>query len=595
VQIWRAPIDDYRLLLLDLLELPRWRELPGYGEVEPELVEEFLRGAARLCEERLLPLNMRGDAEGCRLEAGRVRTPAGFRAAWREFAAGGWLCVAAEPGHGGQHLPGPMAELLAEMMVSANFSFSGYVDLTEGAFAAIRAHGSDAQRARILPRLARGEWAGAMHLTEADAGSDLGLLRSRALPQADGSFRLHGTKQFITAADHDLADNVIGLALARIDGAPPGSAGLSLFVVSNREIGADGTLGERNAVGYTGLEHKMGLRAAATGSLLYDGARAELLGTREQGLRAIFTMVNDTRLGVALQGLGVAEAAGQSALAYARERRQGRAPGHRGGAGPADPIIEHPDVQRMLLAIRSFVDGARALALRVALDIDLGQRHPDAGRRRRAQDRVGLLTPVLKAYFTDTGHECANLALQCFGGYGYMRDTGIEQYLRDVRVTQIYEGTNGIQALDLVGRKLRLREGDVLAEWFAELRDQAAQAEAAGAKRLARGLLQALTRLERATALVERWRSADPLALAAAATDYLRLFALTAMAGAWCELAAVCHRRLADGQGMAEPARYLAKLAAGEAFAAWRLPETALCLERIRQGAARLEALARYL
>ena len=594
MQIWRAPVEDYRLLLLELLELPRWHELPGYAEIEPELVEEFLRSAARLCEERLLPLNMSGDAEGCRLEAGRVKTPSGFRAAWREFAAGGWLCVAAEPEHGGQHLPGPMAELLAEMLVSANFSFSGYVDLSEGAFAAIRAHGSSAQRASILPRIASGQWAGAMHLTEAEAGSDLGLLRSRALPQPDGSFRLYGTKQFITAADHDLCDNVIGLALARIEGAPPGSAGLSLFIVPNREIGADGMPGKRNAVGYTGLEHKMGLRGAATGSLLYDGARAELLGAREQGLGAIFTMVNDTRLGVALQGLGIAEAAGQSALAYARERRQGRAPGRRVG-GAADPIIEHPDVQRMLLAIRSFVDGARALALRVALDIDLGQRHPDARRRRQAQDRVGLLTPVLKAYFTDTGHECANLALQCFGGYGYMRDTGIEQYVRDVRVTQIYEGTNGIQALDLVGRKLRSRERAVLAEWLADLHGQAAQAEAAGAKRLARGLATALAQLERATALIDRWRSTDPPALAAAATDYLRLFALTAMAGAWCELAAVCHGRLADGRGVAEPARYRAKLAAGEAFAAWRLPETALCLQRIRQGAPRLAAAAAHL
>ncbi len=594
MQIWRAPVDDYRLLLLDLLELPRWRELPGYAEVEPGLIDEFLRSAAKLCEQQLLPLNAAGDAEGCRLDAGRVVTPAGFRAAWRAFADGGWLCVAAEPAHGGQHLPGPMAELLAEMLVSANFSFSGYVDLSEGAFAAIRAHGSDAQRALILPRIASGRWAGAMHLTEADAGSDLGLLRTRALPQADGSFRLVGSKQFITAADHDLCENVIGLALARIEGAPPGSAGLSLFIVPNREIGADGALGERNAVGYTGLEHKMGLRAAATGSLRYDGARAELLGAREQGLRAIFTMVNDTRLGVALQGLGVAEAAGQSALAYARERRQGRAPGHRGG-GAADPIIDHPDVQRMLLAIRSFVDGARALAMRVALDIDLGHRHPDAERRRRARDRVGLLTPVLKAYFTDTGHECANLALQCFGGCGYVRDTGIEQYVRDVRVTQIYEGTNGIQALDLVGRKLALREGAVLADWFADMRGQAAQAEAAGAKRLARGLATALARLERATALIERWRDRDPTKLAAAATDYLRLFALAAMAGAWCGLATVCRRRLADGQGAAAAARYRAKLAAGEAFADWRLPETALCLERIRRAAPRLAAAAAHL
>jgi alkylation response protein AidB-like acyl-CoA dehydrogenase len=416
MQIYRAPIDDYRLLLLELLDLQRWRELPGYADVDADVVEEFLRSAARLCEQQLLPLNAPGDAEGCRLERGTVATPAGFRAAWRTFVDGGWICLTAETEHGGQHLPGPMAELLSEMMVSTNFSFSGYVDLTEGAFAAIRAHGSEAQRALYLPRFVRGQWAGAMHLTEADAGSDLGLLRTRAMPQADGSYRLYGEKAFITAADHDLTENVVGLVLARIEGSPAGSAGLSLFIVPNRVARPDGSLAGRNAVSYTGLEHKMGLRAAATGSVLYEGAIGELLGARDQGLRAIFTMVNDTRLGVALQGLGVAEVAGQNALAYARERRQGRAPGRSSSSGPADPILEHPDVQRMLLAIRSFVDGARALAMKVALEIDLGHRHPDAEQRLRAQARVGLLTPVLKAYFTDMGSECANLAVQTWGG-----------------------------------------------------------------------------------------------------------------------------------------------------------------------------------
>ncbi|MCC7276492.1 MAG: acyl-CoA dehydrogenase, partial [Alphaproteobacteria bacterium] len=528
-----APVDDLRYVLEDVLQVERHANLPGYAELSPGFILDFLRGAAAICEGVALPLNQSGDAEGCRWEAGTVATPRGFREAYRAFADGGWIGLAGDPAYGGKGLPGVLAESFYEMLAGANMAFSGFIELSEAVFAAIHAHGSETQKRLYLPKLAAGEWTGAMHLTEAHAGSDLGLVRTRAEPHADGGFRLHGSKIFITNAEHDLAANIVNLVLARLPDAPAGSRGLSLFVVPKYLPDADGAPGVRNAVHCLSLEHKMGLRAAPTGVIVYEGAVGHLVGAPHRGLQAMFTMVNDARLGVALQGLGIAEVACQNAARYARERRQGRLPGSPFDAGP-DAIAEHPDVRVMLLTARSFADGARALGLWVAMQIDLSRLHPDAGERRRADARAALLTPVVKAHFADRGFEAANLALQCHGGHGYIREHGIEQFVRDVRVTQVYEGTNGIQAVDLVRRKLAPdadRTVDALCE---EMGEAAAAARALPEiVPFADAFEQALDDLARATTWMRRHREAEPLVAAAGATDFLRLFGLVAVGWMW--------------------------------------------------------------
>jgi hypothetical protein len=591
---YRAPQREFRFLLREVFALGAGAALDEHAEAAGDMLDGFLDGAARISEGLLLPLNASGDREGCRRDGAGVRTPAGFRDAWRRFAGDGWLCPCADPQWGGQGLPGVLGEALSEMLVSANFAFSGYVDLTEAAFMTIAAHGNDEQRRRYLPPLARGDWSGSMHLTEADAGTDLGLLRTRAQPQSDGSFRLFGTKTFITAAEHDMSDNQVGLVLARLPDAPPGTRGISLFAVPTR-LGAAGALGERNAAAYSSIERKMGLRAAATGTFEYEGAWAEMIGEPHQGLRAMFTMVNDSRLGVALQGLGVAEIAAQNAAAYARERRQGRAPGAAAGAATgasADPIVAHPDVRRMLATMRAFTGGARALAIEVALRIDISRRHPEREQRERAAAFAALMTPVIKAYFTDMGNEAANLALQCFGGYGYIVDTGIEQLVRDVRVTRIYEGTNGIQALDLVGRKLAGDGGQAVERWCAEVDALVQRHRGCGALQpLAEALGDALAQLRQASRWMLQTAGTDRWSMACGATDYLRIAALVATGWSWLRVAAAANERLAGG-GAEAPEFYRAQLAHAAFFMHWLLPEAGLCLRRVLHGASHLPAAA---
>lgn len=583
-----APVEEFRFVLEEVLRIARYTNLPRYGELTPEFLRDFLRGAAAICEGVALPLNQSGDAEGCRWENGQVFTPKGFKEAYRAFAEGGWIGLAGDPECGGKGLPGVLAESFYEMLSSANLAFSGYIELSEAVLTAIAAHGTPEQKRLYLSKLASGEWTGAMHLTEAHAGSDLGLVRTRAEPRSDGSYRVHGSKIFITNAEHDLTVNIVNLVLARLPDAPEGSRGLSLFIVPKHLVGADGALGARNAVHCASLEHKMGLRAAPTGVINYEGAIGYLLGERHQGLRAMFTMVNDARLGVALQGLGIAEIAYQNAALYAKERRQGRAPG--GGRGP-DPIIDHPDVRNMLMTMRAVTEGARALGLWVALQIDLSRLHPDAAERARADRNAALLTPVIKAHFTDRGFEVANLALQVHGGHGYIKDYGIEQFVRDVRVTQVYEGTNGIQALDLVRRKLLLAEGATLRDLIAEMSEAATRSRAfAELAAIADALESSLDDLRAASDWMQGRLDSDPIGVAAGATDYLRLFGLIAIGWMWARMAMVSADALRRGAPVAEFHRR--KLRVGQFYARRMLPESRLLRERIALGGSEVMALA---
>ena len=523
------PIDDMAFLLGDVFDLEgRIASLPGYEAASLDLALTVLEEAGRFCAGRLAPLNLPGDIEGCRLQDGLVSTPAGFPEAWRDFVAAGWPALSGDPEFGGQGLPRVLQMLLDEMLASANLSFGLFGGLTRGAAEAIARHGDAAQKALYLPRLISGEWTGAMALTEAHAGTDLGLLRTRAEPAADGAYRITGTKIFISSGDQDFGGNVVHLVLARLPDAPPGVKGISLFLCP--KFLPDGA---RNGLSVGALERKMGIHAQPTCVMNYDGAIGWLLGEAGRGLAAMFTMMNAERLLVGIQGLGIAEIAQQRAAAYARERLQG-------GGGPV-PIIRHADVRRMLLTGRAFADAGRALAVWTAMQMDIAERHPDPALRAEADGFVALLTPVIKAAFTDFGFETAVLSQQVLGGHGYIREWGLEQFVRDARIAQIYEGTNGVQAMDLVTRKLFLEEGRLPARFFALIRAdlRASTADLAGP------LAAALERLERSTRLLQELRG-DTAGLGAAAVDYLRLFALLGFGWVWL--------RMADAAGTDSPA-----------------------------------------
>ena len=584
---YQAPTDDMLYLIGELLDAEA-ALAPLAGEAAPlALMGDVLREAGKFCAEIVQPLNQPGDIEGCRLENGVVRTPAGFAAAYGAFVEAGWPGLAHDPAHGGQGLPRVLQILLDEMMSSANFAFGLFPGLTHGAVEAIARHAEPALQEIYLPKMVAGTWTGAMALTEAHAGSDLGLLRTKAEPAGDGSYRITGSKIFISAGDHDLAENIIHLVLARLPGAPPGTRGISLFLVPKFLPGADGGLGARNELSVGSLEHKMGIKASPTCVMNYDGARGWLIGAPHRGLAAMFTMMNAERLFVGVQGLGVAEAAYQGAASYARERRQGRAGGAPGdGAGP-QPILEHPDVRKMLLTMRAFTEAGRALAVWTALELDKAARHPDPAERADAEGLVALLTPVIKAAFSDLGFEAAVLGQQVFGGHGYVREHGMEQLVRDVRIAQLYEGTNGIQAMDLVSRKLQLENGTLPARFFALVRQTIGAGGAiAGADPIVAPLGEALDRLEGATARLLARSAADPHEAGAAATDYLKLFALVALGWMWARMA--CHA-LALGEA-AQPL-HRRKLALARFFMARILPQTVALDGALAAGAAPVMAL----
>lgn len=555
---YHPPTEEMLALLDEVLSAERHlTSLPGLdGPVLP-LLRDILPEAGRLAAGVLAPLNRTGDEEGCRLENGTVHMPRGFDAAYRAFTEGGWGGLSQPAEWGGQGLPRIAQILLDEMVSSANFAFGLLPGLTRGVAEALERHGSPELKALYLPKLVTGEWAGAMVLTEPQAGTDLGLLRCRAEPGPDGSWRLTGGKIFITGGDHELAPNIIHMVLARLPDAPPGVRGISLFLVPKYLPGPDGEPAARNAMAPTALERKMGIHGSPTCAISYDGATAWLVGAPHRGLQAMFTMMNAERLFVGIQGLGIAEAAYQGAAAYARERLQGRAPGQE--SGPAQPILAHPDVRRMLLTIRAFTGAGRGLALWTALQMETAARHPDPDARARADRLVALMTPVIKAGFTDLGFEATVLAQQIFGGHGYIRDHGMEQLVRDARIAQIYEGTNGVQAMDLAGRKLALEDGAAPREFFALVRESLEEAAAlARAAALAAPLAAALERLEGATERLRRSAATDPAETGAAAADYLRLFLLVALGWMWLRMALVAlragareerHRRWLDVAG----------------------------------------------
>jgi alkylation response protein AidB-like acyl-CoA dehydrogenase len=582
---YKAPTDDMLYVLGELLQVEdTLASLPGREAVPLSLMNEVLQEAGRFCEAVAQPLNRRGDEAGCRLEQGAVITPPGFVEAYASFVEGGWPGLSQDPAYGGQGLPRALQVLLDEMLSSANFAFGLFPGLTRGAAEALQQHGSATLKETYLPKLVDGHWSGAMALTEAQAGTDLGLLRTKAEPSEDGSYWLTGSKIFISAGDHDLAENIIHLVLARLPNAPPGVKGISLFLVPKFLPDAEGAPGLRNAMSVGSLEHKMGIKASPTCVMHYDGATGWLVGHPHRGLNAMFTMMNAERLFVGIQGLGIAEAAYQGAVAYARDRLQGRAPG--ASSGLPQSILVHPDIRRMLLTIRGFTEAGRALAVWLAVEMERAARHPDPGARADAEGLVSLLTPVVKAAFTDLGFEAAVLGQQVLGGHGYIREWGMEQLVRDARIAQIYEGTNGVQAMDLVGRKLALDEGALPRRFFALVRETIAAGNVPGATVYTVPLATALNRVEAVTTLLVVQSKSDATTAVAAATDYLRLMALVALGWMWTRMALQALELGKDAQP-----RHSAKLAVARFFMERMLPQSLSLEAAILAGPSTLMAM----
>lgn len=584
---YNAPIRDMQFLLHDLLRISE-SGLPGRAELDAPFTQAVLDAAGQLASEVLEPLNASGDREGCVLENGAVRTPAGFDRAFDAMREGGWTGLDCDPDYGGQGMPYVLNVATNEMFVSANMAFNMYQGLTHGAYSAIHAHGSDTQKAMYLPRLVSCEWTGTMNLTEPHCGTDLGLLRTRAEPQDDGSYLITGQKIFISAGDHDLADNVIHLVLAKAPGGGEGTKGISLFIVPKFLVNEDGSLGARNAVSVGKLEEKMGIHGNATCVMDYDGARGWLLGGLHKGMRAMFTMMNEARLGVGLQGYAVAEGAYQNAVAYARERLQGRAvTGTENPNGPADPIIVHPDIRRALMDQKSFLEGARALTYWGADLIDRGHQGDAA-----AEGLVSLLTPVIKGFLTDKGFESAVQAQQVFGGHGYIEETGMSQFVRDARIPMIYEGANGIQALDLVGRKLAQDGGKHVMAFFEMVKEFIRDNEGNEALKIdfLDPLKAASKDLQAAAMFFMERGMKNPNDALAGSYDFMHLFGQVALGLMWGRMAVAAQAALdadATDRGF-----YETKLATGRYYMARQLPITATHLARIRSGAAPVMALS---
>jgi acyl-CoA dehydrogenase len=581
---YKAPLEDVRFLLNDVFQIDRYNNLPGFSDASPDVREAILAEAAKLSEEVLQPLNRVGDLEGCtRHDDGRVTTPKGFKEAFKQLADGGWLGLSMPEEYGGQGLPVTLSQTTSEFQMSANMAFSMYGGLTQGAIAALLVHASPEQRQMFVPKMVAGQWTGTMNLTEPQCGTDLGLLRTRAVKQADGSYRITGTKIFISAGEHDLTENIIHLVLARIEGAPAGIKGVSLFVVPKVLVNADGSLGSHNGVSCGSIEHKMGIHGNSTCVMNYDGATGWLIGEENKGMQAMFVMMNEARLGVAVQGLAQSEVAYQNAAAYAKDRLQGRSlSGPKAPDKPADPIIVHPDVRRTLLTIRAFNEAARAMVVWTSLKSDVAHRSSDAKDREAADDHMGLMTPILKGVLTDTGFSNAVLAQQVYGGHGYIAEWGMEQFVRDARIAMIYEGANGIQALDLVGRKLPRGGGRAAMAFFAEV---AAFAKDHGADEAMQPFLTplstALGHLQQATMWLMQNGLAKPDNAGAGATDYMQLFGLVTFGYMWARMVKVALDKIAGG----DTTPYLtSKLVTGRFFMERMLPATALHLARIQTG-----------
>jgi alkylation response protein AidB-like acyl-CoA dehydrogenase len=584
---YTAPLKDMAFLLHNVLKIDA-SDIPGYADLDPGFTAAVLEEAGKLATDVLEPLNAVGDREGCTLENGVVRTPTGFKAAFDQLREGGWPALDCDPAYGGQGLPYLMGTAVGEILVSANMAFNMYQGLTHGAYSAIHAHGTDAQKALYLPKMVTCDWTGTMNLTEPHCGTDLGLMRTKAEPQADGSYKITGTKIFISAGEHDMADNIIHLVLAKAPGGGEGTKGISLFIVPKFLVNADGSLGARNSLAVGKVEHKMGIHGNATCVMNYDGATGYLLGDLHKGMRAMFTMMNEARLGVGLQGYAVAEAAYQNAVAYARDRLQGRAiTGAENPSGPADPLIVHPDIRRSLMDQKSFVEGARALTLWAASLIDRGHRTGDAA----AEGLVSLMIPVIKGFQTDRGFEMAVQAQQVWGGHGYIEDNGVSQFVRDARIAQIYEGANGVQALDLVGRKLTQDGGKHVMAFF-EMVKAECKAHDADPRMAAftEPLKQASKAMQAAGMFFMQNGMKNPNAALAGSYDFMLMMGHVCMGLMWTRMAAAASQALDAGGG--DDAFLTTKIATGRYYMARQLPACAMHLARIESGADPVMALA---
>jgi alkylation response protein AidB-like acyl-CoA dehydrogenase len=590
--IYSPPLRDQKFVLHEVLGAAALlQQMPHYQDVDADVLDQVAEEAGKFCAEVLLPLNQPGDAEGCHYDpvTKAVTAPKGFRAAYEAFRAAGWQGLAAEAEYGGQGLPHLLQIMFYEMQYSANQAWSMYPGLTVGAYECLLAHGSEAQKNLYLPKLTSGEWTGTMCLTEPHCGTDLGMLRSKAEPQADGSYRLTGEKIFISSGEHDLADNIVHLVLARLPDAPAGTKGISLFVVPKfvpAGEGASATVGARNGLYCGGIEHKMGIHGNSTCQIILDGATGWLIGAPNKGLNAMFVMMNGARLAVGVQGLGLAEVAYQNAVAYARDRIQGRSlAGPQATDQPADPIIVHADVRKMLLTARAYIEGSRAFAYWTALQADAQLHHPDEEVRQFGADMMALMTPVVKAFLTDNGLDAALQCQQVWGGHGYVKDNGMEQFVRDARINQIYEGTNGIQALDLIGRKVLMDNGAKLKK-FGKLVQQLVEEQ--GVKPEMSEFITPLADLGdkvlKLSTEIGMKAFANPHEAGAAATDYLRVIGHLVLAYFWAKMARVALDRVqADGDSV-DPF-YSAKLATARFYFQRLLPETAWRIRAARAGA----------
>ncbi len=584
---YTAPVKDMQFLLHDVLKVSE-ADIPGYADLDRSFTEAVFDEAAKVAQDILTPLNVVGDVEGCALENGIVRTPKGFKEAFKTLREGGWMSLDAAPEYGGQGLPYLMHTAVNETFVSANMAFNMYQGLTHGAYSAILVHGTEEQKAKWLPKLVTCEWTGTMNLTEPHCGTDLGLLRTRAEPQADGSYKITGQKIFISAGDHDMAENIVHLVLAKAPGGGEGTKGISLFIVPKFLVNEDGSLGDRNAVSVGKVEHKMGIHGNATCVMNYDGATGYLLGELHKGMRAMFTMMNEARLGVALQGYAVAEAAYQNALAYAKDRLQGRdVTGAKNPNGPADPLIVHPDIRRNLMEQKSFIEGARALTYWGATLIDRYTRTGDSA----AEGLVSLMIPVLKGFQTDKGFEMAVQAQQVFGGHGYIEEWGMSQFARDARIAMIYEGANGIQALDLVGRKLAQDGGKHVMAFFEMVKAECKAHE--GDERM-QGFVEPLKtaskQLQQAGMFFMQNGMKNPNAALAGSYDFMHMMGHVCLGLMWTRMAKAAYDAL--DTGAADGDFYAAKIATGRFYMARQLPACSMHLSRIESGADPVMALA---
>ena len=576
--VYKAPLENMRFVLNDVLNTGQLAELPGYEQATPDLMDSILEEGAKVCEEVLFPLNQSGDAEGCTFDNGKVTTPKGFKDAYKTYTEGGWTALSAVPEFGGMGMPHLWNFVFMEMVCSANMSFGMYPGLSEGAYRALLHHGTDELKQTYLPKMVTGEWSGTMCLTEPHCGTDLGLIRTKAIPNADGSYKITGTKIFISAGEHDLTSNIIHLVLAKLPDAPEGAKGISLFIVPKFMPDTNAT----NNATCGSIEHKMGIKASSTCVMNFDNSIGWLVGEPHKGLRAMFTMMNAARLGVAMQGLGLAEVSWQNGLAYARDRLQMRAlDGVKFPDKPADPIIVHPDVRKMLLTSKAFCEGARALSYWVGMNLDIAEKHPDPIKRQESDDLVALLTPVIKAYQTDMGFDVANLAVQIHGGHGYIREYGVEQYARDARIAMIYEGTNGVQALDLVGRKMGQNYGRLLRRFFHPVLEfiEGNQENAALAPYVM-PLAKAFAKLQQASVQIAMKGLKDPNEAGAASTDYLRMFALVAVGFMWARMAKIALEKQTE-----KPEFYATKLKTATFFMERMLPEVESRFRMVMAGA----------